>query len=66
MRIDLTDNSSSGPLRRKDIAALFPIAGKIIGQLCRENENLLIFPYNIAASDDRIGALPIMSMTMRV
>ena len=62
MRIDLTDNSSSEPFGRKDIAALFPIASRTIAQLCMENENLLIFPYNIEASDDRIGAMPILTI----
>lgn len=59
MRINLTDNitekSSAGIFDRKDVAALFPIADKTIAQLCRDNENLLIFPYSIETLDDRIG-----------
>ena len=51
MRIYLTDNNlgQSGIARyyRKDVAALFPIAGKNIAQLCRSagfTENLQSFP----------------------
>ena len=59
MRIYLKDNnigqSNVKTYNRKDVSALFPIADKKIGQLCRENENLLIFPYCIDDSDDRIG-----------
>ena len=58
MRINLTDNnigqSNAETFSRKDVAALFPIADKAIGELCNENENLLIFPYCIGDSDDRI------------
>ena len=59
MRIYLTDNNTGKAnvktYNRNDVSALFPIADKTIGQLCRENENLLIFPYCIDDSDDRIG-----------
>jgi 5-methylcytosine-specific restriction endonuclease McrBC regulatory subunit McrC len=41
---------------------LFPIADKTIAELCRENENLLIFPYSIESSDDRIGESSVMSI----
>ena len=66
MRIDLTDNNigqpDAGTFLRKDVAALFPIADKTVAQLCRENENLLIFPYSIESSDDRIGESSVMSI----
>lgn len=66
MRINLIDNnieqSNAGIFRRRDVAALFPIADKTIAELCRENENLLIFPYTIEASDDKIGESSIMSI----
>jgi len=66
MRINLTDNNlgqpDAGIFQRKDISALFPIADKTIAQLCRENENLLIFPYSIETSDDRIGDSSVMSI----
>ena len=66
MRINLTDNNigtpGAGTFRRKDVAALFPIADKTIAQLCRENENLLIFPYSIETSDDRIGDASVMNI----
>lgn len=59
MRINLTDNnigqSNAGIFWRQDISPLFPIADKTIAELCRENKNLLIFPYSIESSDDRIG-----------
>ena len=66
MRINLTDNNIGQPnaatFQRKDIAALFPIANKTIAELCRENENLLIFPYGIETSGDKIGELSVMSI----
>ena len=66
MRINLTDNNigqpNVGTFQRKDVAALFPIADKTIAELCRENENLLIFPYSIETSDDRIGEFSVMSI----
>ena len=66
MRINLTDNnlkpSSAEAYLRKDVAALFPIADKTIAELCRENENLLIFPFSIDQADDRIGESSIMSI----
>lgn len=66
MRINLTDNNIGQPdaetYLRKDVSALFPIADKTIAELCRENENLLIFPYSIESSDDRIGESSVMSI----
>ena len=66
MRINLTDNNigqpAAGTFLRKDVTALFPIADKTVAQLCRENENLLIFPYSIESSDDRIGDSSVMSI----
>ena len=66
MRINLTDNNigqpDAGSFWRKDVAALFPIADKTIAELCRENENLLIFPYSIETSDDKIGESSVMSI----
>lgn len=66
MRINLTDNNigqpEAGTFWRKDVAALFPIADKTIAELCRENENLLIFPFSIETTDDRIGESSVMSI----
>ena len=66
MRINLTDNNIRQPdavtFQRKDVAALFPIADKTIAELCRENENLLIFPYSIETSSDKIGESSVMSI----
>lgn len=66
MRISLTDNNIGQPnaatFQRKDIAALFPIANKTIAELCKENENLLIFPYSIETSNDKIGESSVMSI----
>ena len=66
MRINLTDNNigqpDAGIFQRNDVAALFPIADKTIAELCRENENLLIFPFSIEAADDRIGDSAVMSI----
>ena len=59
MRINLTDNNigqvKAGIFLRKDVSALFPIADKTIAQLCHENENLLVFPFSIEDSDDKVG-----------
>ncbi len=66
MRINLTDNNigqpDAGLFQRNDVAALFPIADKTIAELCRENENLLIYPFSIETSDDRIGDSYVMSI----
>lgn len=66
MRINLTDNNigqqNAETFLRKDVAALFPIADKTVAELCRENENLLIFPYSIEESADKIGESSVMSI----
>lgn len=62
MRINLTDNNDKQTFQRKDVAALFPIADKTIAELCQDNENLLIFPFSIETSDDRIGNSSILSI----
>lgn len=62
MRINLIDNNIGQTLKRNDVSALFPIADKTIAELCRANENLLIFPYSIETTDDRIGDSKIMSI----
>ena len=66
MKINLTDNNigqpDAGLFQRNDVAALFPIADKTIAELCRENENLLIFPFSIETSDDRIGESSVMNI----
>lgn len=66
MRINLTDNNigqpDAGTFQRNDVAELFPIADKTIAELCRENENLLIFPFSIEMSDDRIGESSVMNI----
>ena len=64
-RIKLTDNnlgSSGNVYDRKDIAELFPVADKTISELCKDNENLLIFPHSIGQSDDRIDGSTILSI----
>lgn len=66
MRINLTDNNIRQPdavtFQRKDVAALFPVADKTIAELCKENENLLIFPYSIETSCDKICESPVMNI----
>ena len=63
MKINLTDNNAgrSNVYCRKAVGALFPIADKAVAELCRENENLLVFPHSIDLSDD-IGGSPILSI----
>lgn len=62
MRLNLTDNSTSEQYSRKDISVLFAFEGKSIAELCRENENILVFPYSIELSDDRIGESTILNI----
>lgn len=66
MRINLTDNNigqvKAGIFLRKDVSALFPIADKTIAQLCHENENLLVFPFSIEDSDDKVGEASVMTI----
>ena len=65
MRIELTDNNikcENNIYSRNDIASLFPIADKTIDELCKDNENLLIFPHSIRESDDRIGSASILNI----
>jgi 5-methylcytosine-specific restriction endonuclease McrBC regulatory subunit McrC len=56
MKIDLTDNNKPNPQKysRKDVSALFSIAGKSITELCCEHENLLIFPNSLVDINDKI------------
>lgn len=66
MRIYLTDNNcrQSGIVRyyRKDVSSLYHLAGKTVAQLCRENANLLIFPYCLKDTNDRIGESSVISL----
>lgn len=66
MRINLVDNKNgsenAGIFLRKDVSALFPIADKTIAQLCKENEKLLIFPYGIEESNDKVGDTSVMTL----
>ena len=62
MRINLTDNYPGKAYHRNDVAALFPIANQTIAELCRDNENLLIFPFSIETSDDKIGESSVMNI----
>lgn len=62
MRINLTDNHPGKAYHRNDVAALFPIANQTIAELCRDNENLLIFPFSIETSDDKIGESSVMNI----
>lgn len=64
-RIKLTDNNLGGNgnvYNRKDITELFPVADKTISELCKDNENLLIFPHSIEQCDDRIDSSTILSI----
>ena len=67
MRINLTDNNCDGLsdgkiYSRRDVDALFPLADKKIKDLCKENEHLLIFPYSISDTEDRIGDETVFSI----
>lgn len=63
MTINLIDNSlgsTSKVFDRKAVEALFPIADKTIRELCKDNDNLLVFPHDIDLSDDDIGGANIL------
>lgn len=64
MRINLTDNNNGNEsaYQRNEVAPLFPIADKKIATLCKENERLLVFPYSIEESADKVGNLSILSI----
>lgn len=65
MRINLIDNNASqvnNVFHRKDIEPLFPIADLSIAELCRSNENLLVFPHSIDDADDRIGNATVINL----
>lgn len=65
MRINLTDNSLGGASKvfsRKDVEALFPIADKTICELCKDNDNLLVFPHGIELFRDDIGSANILGL----
>lgn len=55
--IKLTDNNvGNAPIyNRSEVAPLFPLSEKSISELCKENENLLVFPYSIDSAEDQIG-----------
>lgn len=54
MRITLTDNQSK-VYNRDMIKDLFPIADRSIIDICKENDNLLIFPDALDRTNDKIG-----------
>lgn len=66
MRINLFDNnigqSDAGKYRRSEVTTLFHLADKTVAQLCKENENLLIFPYSIEATKDEIGESSVLKI----
>ncbi len=59
MVINLSDNclkpTDKNTFSRHHIAPLFPYGNKTIEQLCKENNKLLIYPYSIEETDDRIS-----------
>lgn len=63
MRINLTDNSVGQQINERAAADVTTIANKTIAELCRQNENLLIFPYSIESAYDKIGESSIMTLT---
>ena len=66
MRIELTDNNlkktNEGIFLRKDISPLFAMTGKTVAELCRENERLLIFPYCLSQTDDKMGESTVITL----
>lgn len=66
MKIELTDNNrgklSPTLFNRKDISSLYAIADKDVAQLCKEHDNLLLFPYSIDKADDQIGKTSVINL----
>lgn len=63
MRINLKDNSvSSKSYAPLEIGPLAQIADKPIAQLCKDYDSLLVFPYSLDESSDRIGDTTILSL----
>lgn len=66
MKISLTDNNigreDKQTFLRHEVEALFPVADKTIAELCKDNENLLIFPRYNEKTGDRIEESPIIKI----
>lgn len=66
MKIEVTDNNKGQKDKkdydRKEISALFPIAGKMLKDLCRDNPRLLIFPHCLKQSEDLDDDKPIFNI----
>ena len=66
MKIEVTDNNKGQKDKieydRKEISALFPIAGKMLKDLCRNNPRLLIFPHCLKQSEDLEDDKPIFTI----
>jgi 5-methylcytosine-specific restriction endonuclease McrBC regulatory subunit McrC len=66
MKIDLTDNNGGVEvfaLPKDDVRGLSQIANRTLSDLCKVNKNLLIFPFTMSLSDDKIGDTSILSLS---
>lgn len=55
------DNGSMA-LRHEDVAALLPFSGRKLGDLCRDNPNLLAFPGCLGANGDEIDTTSLFEL----
>lgn len=58
--LNINNNENTRP--RKEIECLFPISGVTIGDLCKQNENLLVFPHCLNDFEDDADKSPIFSL----
>lgn len=58
--LSISDNNYQGvKIQRNEISDLLPLGNKPLKTLCSEHDGLLIFPPQLAETDDRIGDEPI-------
>lgn len=60
-KLELTDNTRK-PVGKADADALWPIAGRTIEELCAGTERLLVFPFCLKDTDDRIASSTILEL----
>ena len=60
--IELTDNQRGQEISMSEIEDFLPLANKDIRKLCEENKRLLVFPYSLDMSNDKIEFNPLFEV----
>ena len=60
--IELTDNQRGKEISMAEIEDFLPLANKDIRKLCEENKRLLVFPYSLDMSNDKIEFNPLFEV----